>query len=368
MGTGMYTAVSGIDANQTALNVISNNIANISTVSFKSSQADFQTLFSQTYSAGTTPTGNVGGTNPEQVGDGVALGDITQNFSQGGSQFTGRDTDFMIQGNGFFTVLEPNVATAGAGSGAGAYYLTRAGNFTLDGSGDLVTADGNKVLGTATVNGDNPLTVTPVNIPNSFALFKEYNASNQVLHTWIGVKGVSAMPAPMFGGTVQEQDVTLQNFSLGVEGNVTATYSNGDRITVRTDPTSTNQREVMDLTSDGSTFSTSGSGTTGTVTVLNAALTPQQFQLRMAIVGNPSGLLSEGSNNFGIAPNAGTVNLGIGSSNGVGQITGGALESSNVDVAKEFTNMMIAQRAIEANGKVVTTQSQVIQTLIGLVQ
>src|SRR4051812_16912270 len=125
MSTGMFAAVSGIRANQNRLNVISNNIANVNTLGFKSSNANFATVFSTTISGGSAPNGTLGGVNPIQLGNGALLSDIASNFSQGGTQYTGRNTDMMISGNGFFAVerIDPN-----SGSNSNDYSLTRAGN------------------------------------------------------------------------------------------------------------------------------------------------------------------------------------------------------------------------------------------------
>lgn len=84
----------------------------------------------------------LGGTNPKQVGNGVMVSQIASNFSQGGTQFTGRSTDFILMEASFFTVERNNVNTGNASTG---YFLTRAGNFSLDSSGNLVTTTGDRV-------------------------------------------------------------------------------------------------------------------------------------------------------------------------------------------------------------------------------
>lgn len=368
MSQGLFAAVSGIRANQTKLNVISNNIANINTVAFKSSQVNFKTLFSQTISTGTVPTSAVGGTNPRQIGNGVAVSDIIQNFNSGGSLYTGRSSDLMIEGEGFFTIERSDVDL---GSGEPGFYLTRAGNFTLDADNNLVTAGGNKVVGTRTVQGNDPTTVTNVNLPAQIKIWKERDVSDSVTNTWLDVYGTAATPAATAGGAVTGEDVTLINYSFGVDGSISATYSNGDRVTVRTDPSNTNLREMFHIASDGTnyapSYATDPTESDGELVVLNNVYIPEQIQLRMCTVSNPAGLLHEGANNFSVAANTGTVNLGVGNFGGRGQVTSGALESSNVDVAGEFTNLIIAQRGLEASGKVITSQSEVLRTIINLI-
>src|ERR1700690_3882481 len=133
----MFAAVSGLQAHQTFMDVVGNNIANVNTTGFKAGTVEFEDLLSQTLNGAGLPTATLtGGTNPAQVGLGVRLAGIGTNFSQGAAQQTGRSTDFAIQGDGFFVVQQ---------GGAQAY--TRNGSFSLDGLGQLVTGDGGLVQG-----------------------------------------------------------------------------------------------------------------------------------------------------------------------------------------------------------------------------
>ena len=98
----MFSAISGLRAHQTKMDVTGNNIANVNTVGFKGSQTVFQDTLSQVIRAGGAPAADRGGTNPAQVGLGVKVAAITTNWTQGATQSTGRSTDFMIEGDGFF--------------------------------------------------------------------------------------------------------------------------------------------------------------------------------------------------------------------------------------------------------------------------
>lgn len=104
----MFSAISGLRAHQTKLDVTGNNIANVNTVGFKGSQTVFEDTLSQVLRNGSAPTGDSAGSNPAQVGLGVKVAGITTNFSQGSQQNTGRSTDFMIQGDGFFVTRAGN--------------------------------------------------------------------------------------------------------------------------------------------------------------------------------------------------------------------------------------------------------------------
>jgi len=390
----MFAAVSGIRANQSRLNVISNNIANVNTLGFKSSSADFATVFSSTISAGTSSNGTLGGTNPIQVGNGALLSDINSNFSQGGTEYTGRSTDMMINGNGFFAVehINPN-----NGSNSSDYYLTRAGNFSLDDTGNLVTSSGARIRGTSQISGSDPTTLGRVQIPETFLITKDLDASGNTLQVHFSPIGTDESPggpidsAMNAGATSQlTVPVNLVSFSIGTDGAIAAKYSNGDTITVRTDqstvaanPTDPTQwrRELIINPAEGGTFSANNLTATdkGSVDEVGATavfdggvglpvggggLQGMQLQLQTASVVNPQGLLYDGNNNFLPGANSGTTNFGVANSGAVGNINSGALESSNVDIAGEFTNLMITQRGLEAASKVVRTQSEVMQTII----
>ncbi|NLY85264.1 MAG: flagellar hook-basal body complex protein, partial [Tissierellia bacterium] len=157
MMRSMYSAVSGLRIHQSKMDVIGNNIANVNTVGFKKGQVTFQEVFSQVVRGASAPTGGKGGTNPQQVGMGAAMGSINTIHTKGPGQRTDNPTDLMIDGEGFFVVSDdPNFNNR---------YFTRAGNFSLDRDGNLVTADGLKVLGYAADEDGNILTeVTNIRI------------------------------------------------------------------------------------------------------------------------------------------------------------------------------------------------------------
>ncbi len=138
----LYSGISGLRSHQQMLDVTGNNIANVNTVGFKSSTTVFQDTLSQmTQGAGGPQTG-IGGTNPAQIGLGVQVAGVSTNFAQGSAQATGKATDLMISGDGFF------VTRLG-----GDTVYSRAGAFDFDADGRLVTADGKIVQGYSATNG-----------------------------------------------------------------------------------------------------------------------------------------------------------------------------------------------------------------------
>ena len=176
----MYSGISGMKVNQTKLDVIGNNIANVNTTSFKSSRATFSDLLSQSSSSAQAASATKGGINAKQVGLGVQLSSIDRIMTQGSMQTTSRSLDLGLDGNGYFMVSTgPAISADGAievshkagshavneatlsASGASISY-TRDGSFVLDNEGNLLTTDGYRVLGYSVTNDDNSQPATGI--------------------------------------------------------------------------------------------------------------------------------------------------------------------------------------------------------------
>ncbi len=130
--TAMYTALSGLQVNQTRIETIGHNIANVNTTAYKGSRTLFQTQFARTLSLGTPPSETSGGTNPMQVGLGAMIGTTQRNTNSGSLETTGIASDMAVDGAGYFVVQTP----------AGHTYYTRDGSFSLNSANQLVTQDG----------------------------------------------------------------------------------------------------------------------------------------------------------------------------------------------------------------------------------
>jgi flagellar hook protein FlgE len=152
MMSGMYAAISGLNAHQTMLDVTANNLANVDTVGYKAQTTVFSDELSQLIQSGTGPNGYSSGTNPIQVGLGVQVGSIDNNMSAGGVQTTGNATDVAIQGDGFLSVANGNPTVAAPGISTQPQY-TRAGGLTFNSQGFLATQTGQYVLGYAAAAG-----------------------------------------------------------------------------------------------------------------------------------------------------------------------------------------------------------------------
>src|SRR5688500_10447152 len=131
----LFAGLSGLNVNQTKLNVVGNNIANVNTVAFKGSRAMFRPQFYVTDSGGSQPVGDFGGSNPSQRGLGATVAGIEKNFSGGSIESTGRATDMAIDGEGFFVVRSDELK------------YTRDGSFKLNANNMLVTSSGDFVQG-----------------------------------------------------------------------------------------------------------------------------------------------------------------------------------------------------------------------------
>lgn len=135
--SSLTTALTGLTAAETTIDVVGNNLANSNTVGFKASQANFATQFAQTMSLGSAPTEESGGTNPRQTGLGTMVADISADFGQGTIEISSNPTDMAIQGDGFFIVEGQQ----------GERLYTRNGVFKMNASNEIVTVTGNRVLG-----------------------------------------------------------------------------------------------------------------------------------------------------------------------------------------------------------------------------
>jgi flagellar hook protein FlgE len=386
----LFSGISGLRAHQTMLDVTGNNIANVNTTGFKSSQTQFQDTLSQVLQNAGGAQAGTGGTNPAQVGLGVRVAGITTNFTQGASQMTGRSTDMMIQGDGFFVVRK----------GPETYY-TRAGSFDFDSTGQMVLpGEGALVQGWAAVNGvvDTNSPLTDLRVPagtimpavaTSTATYEgnlDANAADgTVLERTVGVFDAT--------GTERELALTFTKSATGWSLSATdgAATTNAGALTFAADgslstPTSLTVGGVtVDIASlsgfagldtvkarsqDGQAAGTLQSfalGADGTITgAFSNGLKQTIGRLALGSFTNPAGLEKAGGSLFRTSVNSGDAQVGTAGTGGRGSLAGGALEMSNVDLSSEFTSLIVAQRGFQANSRVITTSDEVLQELVNL--
>ncbi|MDA3908816.1 MAG: flagellar hook protein FlgE [Sulfurimonas sp.] len=170
----LFSGVSGLQSHQVAMDVESNNIANVNTVGFKYSRANFSDLLAQTKAIATAPEGALGGKNPVQVGLGATVASMTRIFSQGSVQNSDKNTDVAIQGDGFY-IVSPD--------GGNTYKYTRAGDFKFDAGGNFVDNNGFVTQGWlrdgVTGKVDSTAPITDINIPPG--LTTPASATNEVV-------------------------------------------------------------------------------------------------------------------------------------------------------------------------------------------
>jgi flagellar hook protein FlgE len=384
----LFAGISGLRAHQQMMDVTANNIANINTTGFKTSQATFQDTLSQLVTAAGAPTANLGGTNPAQVGLGVRLAAITGNFSQGAAQTTGRSTDLMIQGDGFFEVR----------NGAQQLY-TRAGAFTFDTNGYLVTSGGGLVQGWKATAGVVTTTSAPTdvqlpigtvlpptatttatvggNLPSSASTTTPYTTSitaydavgNPVtLTTSFAYSVATGWQVTATDGT--STTTTAVTFTSGATPSPSSVVVGAITVDISGVTNYAGASTIATLNQNGSamgslqSFNISQDGTL--VGVFSNGLKQTLAQISLATFNNPPGLEKVGDSMYRTTVNSGAPQLGTAGSGGRGVLQGGALEMSNVDLAQEFTNLVIAQRGFQANSKVITTSDELLQDLVNL--
>ena len=380
----MFSGISGLRAHQQMMDVTSNNIANVNTTGFKTSQTTFQDTLSQMVRSSGAPQGQSGGTNPAQIGLGVKLGAISTNFGQGAAQTTGKSTDLMIQGDGFFVVRS-----------GGEQLYTRAGAFDWDSNGSLVTTNGNIVQGWMATGGVVNPTGTPGNIQLPLG-----QTLPPVATTKFTMSGNLSDEATV--GTVKDVTQTIYT-STGAEQSITLKFTKKDADTwTLALPDGTNKDvdftagkpSVSPITIGAFTFDVSSmsaysgatsatvnnrdgsaSGTLASYTisqsgeiigVFSNGLKQALGQIAMANFNNVNGLEKVGNSMYRTTVNSGLPQVGVAGTGGLGVINGGALEMSNVDLAQEFTSLVIAQRGFQANSRVITTSDELLQELVNL--
>ena len=414
----MFSGISGMKAFKSSLDVIGNNIANVNTTAYKAGRATFKEMLAQTMTPASAPSATSGGTNPSQVGLGVIIGSIDTDQSQGSMLATGRGTDLAIEGNGLFAL----------GNNSRIFY-TRDGSFSLDAEHNLVgSSTGLKVLGwtadpttgvidtTAPITAGSQITI-PVgglsvarqtssinvggNLDASAAVGDDYaitfdiydslglthriqvtftKAANQVAPpnqaTWdysIACPDVGA--APVATGSITFDSLGYSQVA-SIPISLTFASPNGSIqplvATIYTDNISQlNGTNTVDLTYDDGlplgtleSYSISRMGlVVGTFT--NGSVR-QLGQLALAEFNNAAGLSKAGNNLMVESPNSGSPRHSVPGAGGLGMVTSGFLEASNVDLANEFANMIVAQRGFQANSRIISVSDEVLQELVTL--
>jgi flagellar hook protein FlgE len=407
----MSSALSGLRNHQVMLDVVGNDIANVSTVGFKSSSTVFSDVLTQTLNGSSAPGSTVGGTNPAQIGLGSRLVGTVQSFSQGAIQRTGRTTDIAIQGDGFFVV----------NNGAEQLY-TRAGSFGLDANGNLTTPEGMLVQGwqadgagvinsnagigalqirvgdllpptqTSSIDlggnlsADSPigtlstLTVSAYDeqgtaIPLNLTFTK--TAANE--WTVTGTAGVPATPVALTdsvltfdgsgelvspadrniniaGGSIPNMPtaIAIELGAASAPGRLTQYAGSMSAAITQQNGFPAGSLQAFNVGQDGTIIGNYSNGRTRPI-----------GQVALAVFANPGGLERIAGTWRG-TPNSGLAQVGTPGAGGRGLMSSGTLEMSNVDLAEEFTRLIVAQRGFQGNARVITTADEILQEVVNL--
>jgi len=414
MISSLFTGITGLSSQSKAMGVISDNIANINTIGFKSSRFSFADILSA----------SIGGATNVQVGGGVRLSSVLPNFIEGSIVTTGNPTDLAIDGNGFFIVSD----------GSGNFY-TRAGQFVQNGNGELTTPEGYVLQGwnlednsfgninlsnvicppKATEKAELKLNLcseaevpaTPFDATNISSDMYNYSTSVTVYdslgcehevtiyfvktgdNAWeahyvytqadgtVAEAGTQSLtfndgsdPSKPAGSLSDDSDDTAISFDFG---DITFDYGTGTDETPAGDGLDGTTQfcsacALNSLTQDGY-----GAGSLKNISideqgvisgVFSNGELKELYQIALASFSAPCYLQKIGDNLYEITGKSGQPIIGKPNTGDKGKIVAGSLEQSNVDIAKEFTNMILVQRAFQANSKVITTSDIMLDDLI----
>lgn len=409
----MFAGVSGLRSHQTMMDVVGNNIANVNTSGFKSSRVTFQDTLSQMQRGGAGAANGQGGVNPMQIGLGVRVGAIDTVATQGGLQATGRTTDLAIQGEGHFMVR----------SGQQTLY-TRSGALGFDSLGNLVDPSGFVVRGfmadgAGRINPNGQ--VSDIRLPlgqsvapnatdvvtlggnlgagsgepvvNSIQVYDDLGTAHLVSFTYTPVAetpGAWTLTATDAAGTeLGSADLTfdpITGLRTGPTGPMTFDRPGGPNGSFSVDigaiPAPGEAPPAGALTQYGGpttakavdqdgaatgylrSFTISDDGTVSGV--FSNGVSKPLAQIALAVFANPGGLVKMGDNHFRGDNNAGVPAIGVPGAPGVGTVAAGSLEMSNVDLAQEFTNLIIAQRGFQANSRIISASDELLQDVVNI--
>ena len=408
MPSSFSTALAGLTAHSIGIDAVGNNLANLNTSGFKASSVAFRDLVTQSIGVG------------NEAGLGTSLPQTSRYFTQGSIQSSNGAMDAAMKGDGFFIARDLTT---------GAIEYTRAGNFRVDKEGYVVTATLERVQGWSEIDGVLNTSISPsdIRLPGSalqipqatstFSINANLDASADVGDTFsspieifdsLGFSHVLTIKYTKTAANEWQADVTVPGSVVGsanatepVGSSITITFdSNGVMTAPAADQTGltltglANGAADLDLSwnffdgttprltqfahpSSVSSNAQDGGGAAQLVKVAmgNDGVILAQFsngqqraigQLAVAAIRNPESLRAVGNNLFQRGADTAEPAVGLPNTGGRGSVLGGALESSNVDIAREFTNLIILQRGYQANSRVVVTADEISQETINL--
>jgi flagellar hook protein FlgE len=406
------TALSGLDASSAALQTVSNNLANMNTDGYKSQTSTFADLFYQNY-------GTSGGGSPIQTGLGVQVTGSEQDFTNGAVSSTGESSNMALNGAGFFVVK----------NSSGAQTYTRNGDFTTNSAGQLMTLGGDLVMGYPAAGGVvstnsslQPIdvgtgTTEPATATSTLSLTTNLDASAAVGDTFQSPISVydslgsaheltvtytkTAANAWSYNVTIPSSDIQGGAGLSTTVGSGTLSFDSSGQLTSPTAPISLSVGPLSDgaqtispswqladpngnslltqtagSSSNNATYQNGfAAGVLSTYSVLPDGTVQATFsngqtsaigQVAVANFANPEGLLMDGDSQYSVTSASGAAVIGTAGTGGRGTITGSSVEQSNVDVAQQFSDLIVYQRAYEANAKAITAFDEMEQATIAM--
>lgn len=418
MFTSFSTALSGLSAMTDAIDVVGNNLANLNTTGYKNNTVQFSELISEA----------LGGSASTQVGLGTSRPDTLRQFTQGSIQTTGNDYDAAIQGDGFFVVKGTDGQQAFTRDGE---FKVDENGILETSSGEHVqgwSSDSNGALTTNGVIGDIQVPVGATLQPratSSFSVDGNLNSSG-VAGSSTGTFATQAIQAvdslgntvPLTltftkdtattgkwsyqvtssEGTVAGGTGTLQFDSTGTLTSVTSSTLTSDgksdamKISGLTDGASDLSMNWNFYNTDGSAKFTQYSETSAlSANTQNGQAAAQltavslgdngqvlakysdgtqevAAQLAIANIRNPDSLLGGADNTLLLGAGTAAPTIGVAGTGGRGTIEGGAVESSTVDIASQFSDLLVYQRSYQANSRVITVSDEISQETVNLIK
>jgi flagellar hook protein FlgE len=413
MAMGNFSiALSGLEADSVSLNTIGNNLANLNTTAYKGQTTSFEDLFYQ-------QIGQSGSGDAIQVGAGTKVSGTSTDFSEGTllPDANSNPTDMALSGNGFFVVSQNGVQS-----------LTRAGNFQISSNGGLITQDGQQVMGYPAINGvvNQNGSLQPIVIPVGATEGAQATQNVSVtsnLNSGATVGTPFTTPVTLYDSLGQSQQATISYDKTGtntwsyavtlpagaatgtpVNNTGTLTFDSNGNLTSPTgtvagisfpgmadgasdlsfnwnlndasgNPTltqlataSTNNTQIQDGFASGN-YQQISVDSSGLITAeFSNGQSSTVGQIAVASVANVQGLVATGGNNFTTSVASGQATVGVAGTGGRGTVEDNALEQSNVNISTEFSNLIVAQRAFEANSKTVTTFDTISQDVLAMVR
>jgi flagellar hook protein FlgE len=409
-------ALSGLTADSDALDVVGNNLANLNTTGYKDNTVSFYDLLQESVAGGST-----------QIGGGVSNPQTERLFTQGSIQLTGGNYDAAIQGNGFFVVQDPSGNTLY--SRAGNFQLNAQGELTtatgqivqgwtaVNGVVNTSGAIGNITIPSnalqtpsATQNMSLSINLNAAGVPNTpsgtfsapiqvvdslgvthdlTVTFTEQSAGNWNYEVDIPgadlTSGTPGTPSAVTTGSLTfdaNGNLTSPTAPAQIALSITGLTDGANDMNVNWNLATLNGNGTPVITQYAATSAESASSQDGVpasqvtqVSIANGGAITAQFsngnqvevgQLALASVSNPDSLIAVGQNNYEVGANTATPVIGVPGTGTLGTVEGGALEASTVDIAKEFTNLIVYQNSYEANSKVISTLDQMTQNLLNL--